>query len=868
MSDFLTRAACRGRRPQHLDVRRHVPRPHLIARLLRERHVARFVVAPDGFGKTRLALEYADTVFSFEHVFWIDGKSPCFLRDLDDGRIASTLGSADADPFLVVLEDVPPLDPDRVELLALEMDCVLDRGCEVLVTCVPTCDAFDCHRDRVKLSPVDLLLTDAEVDELRTPGERAQAPAPSLPPSRRVSGLAWGPVEERGSFLASILHEELPADLLLSLFVMLSLAEGPMEDVAAFCPHGADRVDILADRYPYLGIDRQRERFEAAFFAIEDIAKAFAARLELLAEQSLLPDRDTLVARMADVLAARREHERACDAVRLLASRPARAAWLASHGRELFDAACLVPACEAYRSLAGETAGAGARLDADEAARRALLGDRAGACAAARRVAGDAGAPPGDRTVGALVLAGCAQEDERRRAEALVTALASAAAARTAASRRRGAGEGAAAEGWAVAASVHVALSRSCADGAEAWIDWYDRGARGSALAHASSWVLRQAALSASPDAPQGAPTASVLERLAAIVRTRVSSAQGPMSLFEAMAGMSFERACERGAVALPGLDARAATTVRSMELALFAQRNACERIERERAERRRSFAATHPDSFRLEAEGARPAGGAGREPMLTVNLFGGFDVRIGEEPVDPTLFRRQKVKTLLALLVLNRGREFSRDKLVTLLWPESDLVAARKNFYGIWSMLRRALRTPSGGCPYLIRQQQGLRLDADLLASDVERLDGICRTLLFERPGYGGWAHLFAEVNDRFLDDLMPSESDNDVIASLRADYRSRLVDALVAASSRLVDAGDVQEGLWFARAAHQRDRTREDAYTALMRAQVAAGQRTAALDTYFSCRRFLADELGIDPSLETMALYREVIETEEVLE
>lgn len=174
----------------------------------------------------------------------------------------------------------------------------------------------------------------------------------------------------------------------------------------------------------------------------------------------------------------------------------------------------------------------------------------------------------------------------------------------------------------------------------------------------------------------------------------------------------------------------------------------------------------------------------------------------------------------------------------------------------------------PVGGCPYLIRQQQGLRLDADLLASDVERLDGICRTLLFERPGYGGWAHLFAEVNDRFLDDLMPSESDNDVIASLRADYRSRLVDALVAASSRLVDAGDVQEGLWFARAAHQRDRTREDAYTALMRAQVAAGQRTAALDTYFSCRRFLADELGIDPSLETMALYREVIETEEVLE
>lgn len=187
---------------------------------------------------------------------------------------------------------------------------------------------------------------------------------------------------------------------------------------------------------------------------------------------------------------------------------------------------------------------------------------------------------------------------------------------------------------------------------------------------------------------------------------------------------------------------------------------------------------------------------------------------------------------------------------------------------YGIWSKLRRALATPSGECPYLIRQQQGLRLDARLLSSDVMRIDEVCRELLFERPGYGGWAHLFSEISDRFSDDLMPSDSENAAIASMRVDYRNRLVDALVAASTRLVEAGDVQEGLWFARAAHQRDRTREDAYTALMRAQVAAGQRTAALETYFSCRRFLADELGIDPSLETMGLYREVIEAEEVLE
>ena len=66
MPEFLKKASCRGRRPLHLVPRRQIPRPNLIAKLLRERHVARFIVAPDGFGKTGLAMEYADTVFSFE----------------------------------------------------------------------------------------------------------------------------------------------------------------------------------------------------------------------------------------------------------------------------------------------------------------------------------------------------------------------------------------------------------------------------------------------------------------------------------------------------------------------------------------------------------------------------------------------------------------------------------------------------------------------------------------------------------------------------------------------------------------------------------------------------------------------------------
>lgn len=46
--------------------------------MMADRSVARFIVAPQGFGKTSLVCEYADSIFGFENVFWINGQSPAF----------------------------------------------------------------------------------------------------------------------------------------------------------------------------------------------------------------------------------------------------------------------------------------------------------------------------------------------------------------------------------------------------------------------------------------------------------------------------------------------------------------------------------------------------------------------------------------------------------------------------------------------------------------------------------------------------------------------------------------------------------------------------------------------------------------------
>ena len=850
MPNFLTSAACRGKRPSHLASRRHFPRPALVAKLLQERHVARFLVAPDGFGKTDIALQYAETVFSLDRVFWIDGKSPCFLRDLDKGGIVGSLASIEPDPFLAVVEDLPALDPERAESFSRVIDDLLDAGSEVIVTCSPTRDAFSCHTDRVVLHAIDLLLTDEEIDAPRTEGEREGSPASLVPASERAARIAWGG-EGRG-FLRGVVSEDPPGDVSLPMFCMCALGSGEVADVAALCIVPAEALASMCADYPFLGIDEGEGRFSTASFDVADLACAFQPVLAAMAASSSAEGPDDLVVRIADLLVRRGAVDRACEAVRLLAGKRACAAWADRNGAALLGSGCLVPTL----ALAAG-AGRAARTWGTQALRAAtlfLLGDRAGASRSARSVASLSDAPAAVRAACFLIVARCAQARTSRE-QALDAALGLIPSL-------EGESEGflgASATGIGAVAQVMRSLEVSRSSAARCWESSFPepRGESWAAML-AAACVLDVRGEAACAEARAVASWAG--ETLDSAVRER---SLRPSEVMCALSLEAFERECPDAAGALSD---RVRAEAHAVERALLAQRVSHEKARAAELARRRDRSSRSMGS--LTAAALAGDGAPSRTaPPLTVNLFGGLEVLIGDDRVDSQLLRRQKVRTLLALLVINRGREFPRDRLVELMWPEADIVPARKNFYGVWSALRRALALPDGTCPYLVRHQNGIRIDAGLLRSDVIELDEVCRCLLFDRPDHNEWPGLFSRVEGRFSDDLMPCDDANAYLAASRSEFRNRLVDSLIAASGRLVACGSAQEGLWFARAALKRDASREDAYAALMRAQVASNQRTSAIETYFECRKRLVEELGIDPSAETMRLYHSVIEEEAVL-
>ncbi|WP_294421548.1 hypothetical protein, partial [uncultured Senegalimassilia sp.] len=398
MLSFLAQSACRGNRPSKFSSLRAYPRPALVAKLLRERNVARFMVAPAGFGKSTLALEYAETVFAFDHVFWIDCASPCFLRDLDARGIVEGLVEVDDQPFLAVFEDVPPLDSLRAELFGAVLDDLLDRGCEALVTCTPGADVFADQIDRMLVGAGDLVLSDEEVDFARLPSDIAETPAHDVARCRRVAALAWGDADSP-AFLELAASEELPADVMAALFALLCLGSGSLADARRIVRIDEEVAELLERSYLYVGIDRVRGAFCAAPFGVPQIAQAFSDRLGHLGAAAH-EDAGAFVLRLAEALMDAGRCVRACEVMRCMASAHVRCTWLASQSRRLRDAACILGARKLYASLDSRQLDAGQHLE--EAVRCALLGENVAACLAARRALA-CGADPVQQAAAQLV---------------------------------------------------------------------------------------------------------------------------------------------------------------------------------------------------------------------------------------------------------------------------------------------------------------------------------------------------------------------------------------------------------------------------------------------------------------------------------
>lgn len=261
MTRFIQQSACEGRRPHGVVPDRLRSRPRLLSRLLEDRGALRLVVAPPGFGKATLAFEYASVMFQFEHVFWLRGSSPCFLRDLDAGVLAEAVLEADEHAALMVVTDLPLLTDDRAEAFAEVVERLADANCEVIATTTRADAPMELFGRRVVIGAAEMLVAREDLEE-EPEGVTDRRP---LGLAERIAALRWGsatPIQlVLGASRAGCTPEEE-----LALWAMTVLGRGTIDDVrAARGAPGREGLGCSRCALPSCGHFRRRRELRRAF---------------------------------------------------------------------------------------------------------------------------------------------------------------------------------------------------------------------------------------------------------------------------------------------------------------------------------------------------------------------------------------------------------------------------------------------------------------------------------------------------------------------------------------------------------------------------------------------------------------------------
>jgi SARP family transcriptional regulator, regulator of embCAB operon len=235
----------------------------------------------------------------------------------------------------------------------------------------------------------------------------------------------------------------------------------------------------------------------------------------------------------------------------------------------------------------------------------------------------------------------------------------------------------------------------------------------------------------------------------------------------------------------------------------------------------------------------------------LRVRRADGSDV-LSEE------WRTSKTRDLLRLLALAEPQPVRVSTLLEKLWPDATEHAARNRLRTAASQIRRTLRDST--C--LVRESDSLRLHH-------VRVDVATFRTMAQRADLASRIGASSEVLDcarsaqtLYRGDFHADDDESSWAVGERSHlqkvHRDLLCDAAVAA----LDLGLFREALALASGTLHLDPTSETAHRVVMQAHAELGEVATALRVFETYRSHLAEELGVDPSPQTLALHLRLLQ------
>ena len=253
----------------------------------------------------------------------------------------------------------------------------------------------------------------------------------------------------------------------------------------------------------------------------------------------------------------------------------------------------------------------------------------------------------------------------------------------------------------------------------------------------------------------------------------------------------------------------------------------------------------------------------------LSLTLLGALQITLNHEPVKG--LSSDKVRGLLAYLVVESDRPHRRSALAEMFWPYKSSGVGRRNLKQAIANLRKVLGDRDASIPFLLVSRDRIQFNV----SSQHRLDVREFTEAVEATKNHGHPQLgTCEIcgkslkravelyrGDFLVEFFLPDCQSFEEWAVIRREaFRRQMANALRLLIRHHEERSELKEARHYGRRLVDLEPWNEGNHRALIQLLASSGKRSEALRQYQSCLRILADEFGVEPSEETTALYEQI--------
>ncbi|HVN52880.1 MAG TPA: BTAD domain-containing putative transcriptional regulator [Anaerolineaceae bacterium] len=254
----------------------------------------------------------------------------------------------------------------------------------------------------------------------------------------------------------------------------------------------------------------------------------------------------------------------------------------------------------------------------------------------------------------------------------------------------------------------------------------------------------------------------------------------------------------------------------------------------------------------------------------LALSFLGQYDVRLDGRPL--TGFQSDKARALLAYLTVESGRSHRRERVASLFWPESSEATARASLRSALANLRRLANDAEAQTPCFIITPETIQFNLQgevwLDVAEFNRMfpsEGNITAVLDPSSQLLEAARSALSLyRGNFLEGLTIKncpEFDNWAY-QISVSLQNRASHAFGQMAGYFERCGEIGQALGYARRRLELEPWQEEAHSQFIRLLAKSGDRSAALNQYEASRRILADELGVEPSPDTIRLVEAIRE------